>query len=319
MKKFYILFLSLFASYNLFAGTITAVSTGDWSTVSTWDLNRVPAGGDVVVIPTNKTVSITDVQSITTGSLNLDIYGTLVLNNGKISMTTPSVVDVFYGGMLAGSGSPSETLKIGTLTQFTGTQPAVLGQKTSSSSTTGFVSFSPLPVKFSGFDAAVKNNDVVLHWSTSEETDAAYYIVERSNDGDKWKTAGQVKANGTTNNESQYVFTDKNAAAGVAYYRIKQVDLNGRFVYTSIKVVKNTMANINIGAVQNQITIQFAQQVKGSVMMQVVSLSGQVIARQVVNAPSGQVTLNAANAVKGQYIVWVSNNADVNKTQQIVL
>jgi hypothetical protein len=64
--------------------------------------------------------------------------------------------------------------------------------------------------------------------------------------------------------------------------------------------------------------VAFTKQIKGNVTIRLVSLSGQVISQQTYNEPSGHVVFNQ-RAVKGNYIVSISNGQDVNLAKQVVL
>ena len=73
MKK--LILIALIPLYSAFAhaSTKTAIATsGDWTSNSTWDLNRSPLDGDVVVIPVGKTVAISTVLSYNTLYIRID-------------------------------------------------------------------------------------------------------------------------------------------------------------------------------------------------------------------------------------------------------
>lgn len=88
------------------------------------------------------------------------------------------------------------------------------------------------PVSFSGFDARCTNNGTVINWSTASEFNSDYFDLERSANGNDWTQVGRVKAAGTTSAAHDYRLSD--LSGGNAFYRIKQVDLDGHVTYTSI-------------------------------------------------------------------------------------
>ena len=105
----------------------------------------------------------------------------------------------------------------------------------------GGASGSPLPVELIHFDAqAAANHTADLDWATASEINNNYFDVERSYDGITFETVGNVTGNGTTNQFVEYSFTDKSIATrqNTAYYRLKQVDFDGEYEYSGMRVVR---------------------------------------------------------------------------------
>jgi hypothetical protein len=98
----------------------------------------------------------------------------------------------------------------------------------------------PLPVQLISFTAKRNANTVVLNWKTGSEQDNKEFVVERSFNGKTFNPIGTIAGNGTTTRTNDYTFIDKQALAGVSYYRFKQVDLNGEFGYSPIRTVSAT-------------------------------------------------------------------------------
>ena len=105
-----------------------------------------------------------------------------------------------------------------------------------------------IPVELVNFSVKADKNDAVLSWTTASEKDNAYFAVERRMDGQEFTEIGRVKGNGTTAQTMRYVFTDKDLASGIFYYRLRQVDGNGTAKYTAIQSVKiqNGLKTISI-------------------------------------------------------------------------
>ncbi len=77
---------------------------------------------------------------------------------------------------------------------------------------------------------------VICSWVTATETANDYFIIERSSDGNNFWEAGRVKGAGNSNSEQHYSFVDHPAIFGVeeVYYRLRQVDYNGRYSYSQV-------------------------------------------------------------------------------------
>lgn len=93
----------------------------------------------------------------------------------------------------------------------------------------------PLPVKMTSFTAALAGSNTLLKWTTESEISNDRFEIERSDDGVHFTTRGKVKGNGSTSMVHQYDFTDPlNSAAGIAYYRLRVIDIDGKFSFSKV-------------------------------------------------------------------------------------
>ncbi|MFY0591897.1 Calx-beta domain-containing protein, partial [Roseivirga sp.] len=93
----------------------------------------------------------------------------------------------------------------------------------------------PLPVELMFFDGqVVGGSNVQLHWSTAAEVDNSHFNIERSTDGIVFNAIGQKLSIGDTQEVSEYDFLDESPNTGMNYYRLKQNDVSGDFVYSSV-------------------------------------------------------------------------------------
>ena len=100
----------------------------------------------------------------------------------------------------------------------------------------------PLPVKLASFQARQEANQVHLIWSTTEESNSYSFEIERSSNGKTWLLLASQKAAGESNTNSSYSYTDAGALKGRSYYRLKMIDLDQTFAYSSIVSVINESA-----------------------------------------------------------------------------
>lgn len=89
-----------------------------------------------------------------------------------------------------------------------------------------------LPVEWLSVMAKRNDNNVVVNWVTANEENNERFEIERSIDAQEWELAGIVKGKGTTSVASHYSYKDYNADA--RYYRVKQIDFDGKFDYSPI-------------------------------------------------------------------------------------
>ncbi|MEO0627884.1 MAG: T9SS type A sorting domain-containing protein [Bacteroidota bacterium] len=95
-----------------------------------------------------------------------------------------------------------------------------------------------LPVELVSFRAAATSRQTSwLSWVTATETENSHFEVERSIDGQNWSQIGRVEGFGDSDVARNYQFEDARPAAGLNYYRLKQVDYDGAFEYTHVVFV----------------------------------------------------------------------------------
>ncbi|MBO9682580.1 MAG: T9SS type A sorting domain-containing protein [Flavisolibacter sp.] len=103
----------------------------------------------------------------------------------------------------------------------------------------------PLPVSFTNFVVNKEKNGVKLSWSTAQEVDNSGFIVQRSADGKNWTDLRFVPAAKNTSIQKTYSFLDGNPANGLNLYRLKQLDVNGNFKFSEIRIL-NYLNNAGI-------------------------------------------------------------------------
>jgi hypothetical protein len=91
-----------------------------------------------------------------------------------------------------------------------------------------------LPVTLSEFSAAPHGNFVKVQWTTQSELDNDYFVVEHSLNQSDWKNIGEVDGKMFSQEKTDYLFLHREPQAGLNYYRLKQVDMNGEVIYSDV-------------------------------------------------------------------------------------
>jgi len=92
-----------------------------------------------------------------------------------------------------------------------------------------------LPVDLLGFKAEARKDRIDLIWATASELNNSHFELERSEDGKVFKQITRVEGQGTTLEQTDYDFEDREVVPNVLYYyRLKQVDFDGTFEYSDI-------------------------------------------------------------------------------------
>ena len=165
-----------------------------------------------------------------------------------------------------------------------------------------------LPVTFLNFDGSLVDNKALLSWSTATEINNKGFEVEKSMDGQTFAAIGFVPGNGNSSLVNNYSYTDNKVLSGSNYYRLKQVDIDGNFNYSS--TIRLDFKNFDWAIFGNPVTsnswLQLQLAKKANVAIQIISIDGKVI--QTIN--KGNISegtyslpLTLGNAPSGIYIV----------------
>ena len=185
-----------------------------------------------------------------------------------------------------------------------------------------------LPVQLTSFDAKLVNSiGVLCSWQTASELNNDYFEIERSTVGSpqttEWKVVGKVKGNGTSNSVQSYQFTDNVMLSGVEasniYYRLKQVDFDGKSSLSEVRVVnfnqsKNTEWNIYPNPATNELHIETSSSEK--LTAQVFDITGKKVIENILF--TNTTTINTSSLVEGMYFLRITNaDGAVIKVQKV--
>ena len=92
---------------------------------------------------------------------------------------------------------------------------------------------SVLPVELANFKGKVNGKVVSLSWNTLMEIGTVSFQIEKQNKNE-WVKIGEVKAIGNSNSLKSYSFSDNNSQPGKLSYRLKILNLNGKFNYSNL-------------------------------------------------------------------------------------
>jgi len=181
----------------------------------------------------------------------------------------------------------------------------------------------PVPVTLSSFTGNLSDQHIVkLNWNTSMEINCSRFVVQRSYDGNIFTDVETVAGNGTTNLAHSYYVNDNifSFTGTVVYYRLKQIDLDGKENYSniiSLKIKKaNRSANISPNPFKDFITINFEWNKPEVVMAKIFSVQGKeaFIKKLSVNMGSNFLRIdNLSNLPPGNYFLQL-----VSSTQKII-
>lgn len=175
----------------------------------------------------------------------------------------------------------------------------------------------PLPVRLSSFSASRSNSNVNVSWTTASESNNSGFEIQRrlSNQTD-FQTVSFVNSkaiNGNSSSAISYSYTDLNISAGVSFYRIKQINLDGTAKYTEIRQVDGSKIKAKTLVYPNPSATGMTNVIfttNDSRNIQVIDMAGQVVKSW--NNYMGQ-ELKIVSLKPGIYSVTVNNTMTSEK------
>jgi hypothetical protein len=165
-----------------------------------------------------------------------------------------------------------------------------------------------LPVRLLSFSAVKQGRSTKLSWITSGETNSSEFIVERSANGIGWQPVSIVPAAGNSNTDITYSTMDNNPAKGINLYRLKLVDMDNKFDYSSIRKVNFDAAytyTIYPNPVGKELMITADSSPELNLTLQVFNPQGQVVITQRMNSATQPAKLDVSRLAPGFYFVKI--------------
>jgi hypothetical protein len=203
----------------------------------------------------------------------------------------------------------------GTTQTLTITNPDCQSTTTSYTLPVGCV---PLPVRWLSFTGREMSKKVVLNWATASEYNNKYFVVEKStNGGTNFVEIGRLNSKG--DNGNSYDFWDNDPAA-VNYYRLRQVDNDGKSTYSEIVLVK-IQGKFSFTAYPNpanqQIMIEYNDTYRGG-QVSLLNSTGKRVFTQTLTG-FNKVSLDVSSMAAGVYVVEIVTATGKKQQQKILI
>ncbi len=168
-----------------------------------------------------------------------------------------------------------------------------------------------LPVSLVSFDAYVVDDyDVALTWETESEINNSHFVIERSKDGVDFMALVQIPGHGTTNQAHSYRTIDVNPFFGTSYYRLKQVDYDGKETIEDIKAVtieQSSEFSIKLfpNPASKETTLKVISEGESEVFFKLFNMGGQLVKELTLPVFIGQndIPINLRGVSSGTYFV----------------
>ena len=172
----------------------------------------------------------------------------------------------------------------------------------------------PAPVTFLDINAHQKGSGVGIDWSTSQELNNEYFEVQRSADGNtNWNTVATINGAGNSQLVKNYNAYDSRPISGLNYYRIKQVDKDGKFKFSKTVTVKLNVEKASVSILANpfhdRLSVDFSSSTAQVVSARLLDITGKQVAFEKWSIAPGNTRKDFSNInglQPGMYILSVT-------------
>ncbi len=165
-----------------------------------------------------------------------------------------------------------------------------------------------LPIKLSSFTGKSELNGVQLSWTIASEKNNNRFEVLSSTDGQSFNKIGKVAGSGNSDASLSYSYLDRNAVKGANYYKLNQVDGDGKSEEFGpvVITVNGQPADLSVYAnkANGAIKVNIHANNNGNATLNIYDANGRVVATQYVslNAGNNEVSLSSQSAGMGLHI-----------------
>ena len=171
-----------------------------------------------------------------------------------------------------------------------------------------------LPITLLDFSAFCNDDNIELNWTTASESNNSHFEIQQSDNAIDFETIGKLNGAINSNVIRNYSYIDYSNNKEFKYYRLKQVDLDGKYSFS--RIITNNCNETNIAKVRiypnpfnDKITILFDNVIKGNVNIVIKNITGTVIFEESINNNKSILELDIKNKLSaGIYFITITNN-----------
>jgi hypothetical protein len=175
----------------------------------------------------------------------------------------------------------------------------------------------PLPVTLSRFDGFADENGNRLNWTTTSEINNKGFDIERSENGEIFERIGFVPGAGNSQKSINYSFIDKPLLSNKIFYRLKQIDIDGKSTYSQTIAVGSEMNDLAVSPnpFTNTISIE-STQLNSTIYAEVIDITGKTKI-SIQGEVNGKVNIDTQHLSKGVYFIRMKEGETI-QTKRII-
>ena len=166
----------------------------------------------------------------------------------------------------------------------------------------------PLPLQIVAFTASWQNKMPSLTWKATNQENTKFFNIQRSTDGFNFVSVGQVAA---TNFATAYHFLDTFKTINTLYYRLQQIDKDGKSYYSKISTLHplgiDFKSTISPNPAKNIALLNFSHQIEKATI-EVINSNGTIAISQELHKATDAYQLNTQNLPNGMYLIKLITN-----------
>ena len=177
-----------------------------------------------------------------------------------------------------------------------------------------------LPIELTAFNGKCDGDKILLNWTTASESNNNYFELERSADGINFVAIEKINSqNSNSTQPLNYTTVDNQPLNGKSYYRLKQVDIDGQYSYSSLVIV-----NCNNSVIASPVVTIFPNPVTENLTLNILGLPGKktimiydVLGQEMMNNiimsedDNIQQVLDVSSLAKATYILRLDVNNEL--------
>ena len=187
-----------------------------------------------------------------------------------------------------------------------------------------------VPVTLTMFNGENIGSANKLVWNTYTEINSAFFEVQHSSNGNNFETIANVYSQANNGNSSipfNYQFIDNNPFEKNTYYRLKQVDKNGKFTYSKVISIKSHNKNLELidvypnPIVNKNFTVSLSNLQKGNYNLTIANAIGEAVSSKLIAIQNSNEVNTIAienNFITGIYFIKITGN-NTNLVKQIII
>jgi photosystem II stability/assembly factor-like uncharacterized protein len=153
----------------------------------------------------------------------------------------------------------------------------------------------PLPITLTDLGVEYRDGVAILKWKTLTESKTSRFDVERGFNGTEFNKIGQVNAVGNSTSAQQYKFEDSAPLNGINFYRLKIIDIDGKFSYSIIVSIRIDNQEKSFTVYPNPvsgktISIHLDNLVRGAYRIDLFAPSGQLVYKKNIIYEGGSLS-----------------------------
>ncbi len=177
--------------------------------------------------------------------------------------------------------------------------------------TTNVALLSLLPVELTSFDAEVSGNTAILDWETAQERNSKCFEIQHLDPQKNWVSVGTVPAAGNSDSALKYHFEVSDLEFGVHYFRLRQLDLDGKEDFSDIETIEITKrkytATLQPNVTDNRTILHLDVEKPAHATVEILAITGQPLGlrSEVEVERHAEIELSIGHLPMGSYLVKI--------------